>query len=124
MSKKLLDAIIAKDALNTVNEFNTAISKHIQTVLDNKRQEIGKNIFSEANLSSFKDLKNAVQILVNKKKLSVTKYEQQFINNSIGVELTFAEKTPSENILKQITPRGCDFEVLGLRSVLIVHERA
>lgn len=124
MSDQLLDAIISKDVIKINDAFSTQITKHIQRVLDDKRRDIGKNIFSEANVSSFKDLKDAVQVLVNKKNLSVTKYEQQFINNSIGVELTFAEKTPSENILKQITPRGCDFEVLGLRSVLIVHESA
>lgn len=121
MNQSLLDAIMKKDILKINDAFTTQISKHIQRVLDEKRKEIGKNIFSEANISSFKDLKDAVQVLVNKKNLSVTKYEQQFINNSIGVELTFAEKTPSENILKQITPRGCDFEVLGLRSVLITY---
>ena len=121
MSDQLLDAIISKDAIKINDAFSTQITKHIQRVLEDKRRDIGKNIFSEANVSSFKDLKDAVQVLVNKKNLSVTKYEQQFINNSIGVELTFAEKTPSENILKQITPRGCDFEVLGLRSVLITY---
>ncbi len=47
MSDQLLDAIISKDAIKINDAFSTQITKHIQRVLDDKRKEIGKTIFSE-----------------------------------------------------------------------------
>ena len=47
MSDQLLDSIISKDVIKINDAFSTQITKHIQRVLDDKRKEIGKTIFSE-----------------------------------------------------------------------------